>query len=98
MTVTGSADPAAAVELTVIVALILVLSPATVTPEKATPLGAVSLASWLNPVPVIVTAEVGGLRDGGTLADVSPTLLELMGQDQPDEMTGESLIEHSARI
>jgi 2,3-bisphosphoglycerate-independent phosphoglycerate mutase len=52
----------------------------------------------LNPVPVIVTAEVGGLRDGGILADVSPTLLELMGQDQPAEMTGESLIEHAARI
>jgi 2,3-bisphosphoglycerate-independent phosphoglycerate mutase len=52
----------------------------------------------LNPVPVIVTAEVGGLRRAGVLADVTPTLLELMGQDQPDEMTGESLIEHAARI
>jgi 2,3-bisphosphoglycerate-independent phosphoglycerate mutase len=52
----------------------------------------------LNPVPVIVTAEVGGLRRGGILADVAPTLLELMGQDQPDEMTGDSLIEHSPRI
>jgi 2,3-bisphosphoglycerate-independent phosphoglycerate mutase len=52
----------------------------------------------LNPVPVIVTAEVGGLRRGGILADVTPTLLELMGQDQPDEMTGESLIEHTAHI
>jgi 2,3-bisphosphoglycerate-independent phosphoglycerate mutase len=52
----------------------------------------------LNPVPVIVTAEVGGLRSGVILADVSPTLLELMGQDQPDEMTGESLIEHTPRI
>ena len=52
----------------------------------------------LNPVPVIVTAAVGGLRSGGILADVSPTLLELMGQDQPEEMTGESLIEHAARI
>jgi 2,3-bisphosphoglycerate-independent phosphoglycerate mutase len=52
----------------------------------------------LNPVPVIVTAEVGGLRRGGILADVTPTLLELMGEDQPDEMTGESLIEHAPRI
>jgi 2,3-bisphosphoglycerate-independent phosphoglycerate mutase len=52
----------------------------------------------LNPVPVIVTAEVGGLRDGGILADVAPTLLELMGEEQPDEMTGDSLIEHSPRI
>jgi 2,3-bisphosphoglycerate-independent phosphoglycerate mutase len=52
----------------------------------------------LNPVPVIVTAEVGGLRDGGILADVAPTVLELVGQDQPDAMTGSSLIEHVARI
>jgi 2,3-bisphosphoglycerate-independent phosphoglycerate mutase len=52
----------------------------------------------LNPVPVVVTAEVGGLRAGGILADVAPTLLELMGQDQPDAMTGDSLVEHAARI
>jgi 2,3-bisphosphoglycerate-independent phosphoglycerate mutase len=52
----------------------------------------------LNPVPVIVTAEVGGLRDGAILADVAPTILELLGQDQPDEMTGNSLIEHAPRI
>jgi 2,3-bisphosphoglycerate-independent phosphoglycerate mutase len=52
----------------------------------------------LNPVPVIVTAEVGGLREGGILADVTPTLLELLGQDQPDEMSGQSLIENVARI
>jgi 2,3-bisphosphoglycerate-independent phosphoglycerate mutase len=52
----------------------------------------------LNPVPVIVTAEVGGLRDGGILADVAPTILELLGQDQPDQMTGNPLIEHAPRI
>ena len=43
-------------------------------------------------------AEVGGLRRDGILADVPPTLLELMGQDQPEEMTAESLIEHAPRI
>ncbi|MFP4223055.1 MAG: 2,3-bisphosphoglycerate-independent phosphoglycerate mutase [Phycisphaeraceae bacterium] len=32
------------------------------------------------------------LREGGTLADVFPTVLELMGLDQPEEMTGKSLI------
>jgi 2,3-bisphosphoglycerate-independent phosphoglycerate mutase len=52
----------------------------------------------LNPVPVIVTAEVGGLRSGGILADVAPTLLELIGQEQPEAMTGESLIDHAPRI
>jgi 2,3-bisphosphoglycerate-independent phosphoglycerate mutase len=52
----------------------------------------------LNPVPVIVTAEAGGLRGGGTLADVAPTLLELLGQDQPEAMTGSSLIERPAGV
>jgi len=32
------------------------------------------------------------LRDGGRLADIAPTLLELIGLDQPIEMTGRSLI------
>ena len=32
------------------------------------------------------------LRDGGSLCDVAPTLLELMGLDIPQEMTGRSLI------
>jgi 2,3-bisphosphoglycerate-independent phosphoglycerate mutase len=41
---------------------------------------------------VIVTVPGLTLRSGGVLADVAPTLLELMGIDQPAEMTGESLI------
>jgi 2,3-bisphosphoglycerate-independent phosphoglycerate mutase len=32
------------------------------------------------------------LRDGGVLADVAPTVLELLGYQQPVEMTGVSLI------
>ena len=56
------------------------------------PDGSPNTAHSLNPVPVIVTADVPGLRDGGILADVTPTVLELLGQDQPEEMTGESLI------
>ncbi|MGD9109483.1 MAG: 2,3-bisphosphoglycerate-independent phosphoglycerate mutase [Phycisphaerales bacterium] len=32
------------------------------------------------------------LRDGGTLADVGPTLLDMMGLSKPDEMTGQSII------
>jgi 2,3-bisphosphoglycerate-independent phosphoglycerate mutase len=47
---------------------------------------------------VIVTAEVGGLRDTGLLADVAPTLLELLGQDQPEAMTGSSLIERPSGV
>jgi 2,3-bisphosphoglycerate-independent phosphoglycerate mutase len=33
------------------------------------------------------------LRQGGSLADVGPTMLEIMGLPQPEEMTGKSLIE-----
>ena len=32
------------------------------------------------------------LREGGVLADVAPTILELLGIDQPAAMTGRSLI------
>ncbi|MGV3693096.1 MAG: 2,3-bisphosphoglycerate-independent phosphoglycerate mutase, partial [Paracoccus marcusii] len=50
-------------------------------------------AHTLNPVPVIVYGAPGvtGLRDG-RLADLAPTVLALMGLDQPFDMTGESLI------
>ena len=44
-----------------------------------------------NPVPCIVTKEDIRLKDG-CLADVAPTMLELMGIKIPKEMTGESLI------
>ncbi|MEX2195117.1 MAG: 2,3-bisphosphoglycerate-independent phosphoglycerate mutase [Thermoleophilaceae bacterium] len=56
------------------------------------PDGSPNTAHSLNPVPLIVTADVAGLRDGGILADVSPTVLELLGQEQPPEMTGASLL------
>ena len=46
-----------------------------------------------NPVPFIICgAGEFALRDGGCLADVCPTLLDLMHLPQPDEMTGKSLI------
>jgi 2,3-bisphosphoglycerate-independent phosphoglycerate mutase len=44
------------------------------------------------PVPVIVTKEGATLREGGILADLSPTLLDLLGVEQPKEMTGKSLL------
>jgi 2,3-bisphosphoglycerate-independent phosphoglycerate mutase len=55
--------------------------------------GSTNTAHSLNPVPLIVTADVGELRDGGILADVSPTVLALLGEKQPDEMTGQSLLQ-----
>ena len=53
-------------------------------------------AHTLNPVPVAVIGGPDGvtLRDG-RLADVAPTLLELMGVELPPEMTGVSLIKRS---
>lgn len=45
-----------------------------------------------NPVPLIITKEGLKLRDGGVLADIAPTILELLGIEQPCEMTGKSLI------
>jgi 2,3-bisphosphoglycerate-independent phosphoglycerate mutase len=56
------------------------------------PDGSPNTAHSLNPVPLIVTADVPGLRDGGILADVAPTVLELLGVEQPEGMTGESLV------
>ena len=55
------------------------------------PDGSPDTAHSLNPVPVLVTAAVGRLRDGGILADVAPTVLDLMGIEKPPEMTGTSL-------
>ncbi len=51
-------------------------------------------AHTLNPVPVILVGGPDGasLRTG-RLADLAPTVLELMGLSQPPEMTGESLIQ-----
>jgi 2,3-bisphosphoglycerate-independent phosphoglycerate mutase len=58
------------------------------------PDGSPNTAHSLNPVPLIVTAEGLALRDGGILADVAPTALELLGIAQPAAMTGRSLIAH----
>lgn len=46
-----------------------------------------------NPVPLIVVKDGNfKLREGGRLADIAPTLLDMMGIKKPVEMTGESLI------
>ncbi|MFD1773891.1 2,3-bisphosphoglycerate-independent phosphoglycerate mutase [Paenibacillus rhizophilus] len=49
-------------------------------------------AHTTNPVPFILTDENVVLRDHGILADVAPTILDLMGLPQPAEMTGQSMI------
>jgi 2,3-bisphosphoglycerate-independent phosphoglycerate mutase len=55
--------------------------------------GSPNTAHSLNPVPVIVTVPGLTLRDGGILADVAPTILQMLGIEQPDAMTGRSLID-----
>jgi 2,3-bisphosphoglycerate-independent phosphoglycerate mutase len=54
-------------------------------------------AHTLNPVPLVLVEagaerHPGGLSAGGRLADLAPTVLALMGLDQPAEMTGRSLL------
>ena len=51
-------------------------------------------AHTTNPVPFILVNydEAYTLREGGCLADIAPTLIEMMGLKQPVEMTGKSLL------
>ncbi|MFO7617821.1 MAG: 2,3-bisphosphoglycerate-independent phosphoglycerate mutase [Bacteroidales bacterium] len=58
------------------------------------PDGTPNTAHSLNPVPCIVLDDrVARVRDG-ILADVAPTILDLMGMPKPPEMTGTSLVEY----
>jgi 2,3-bisphosphoglycerate-independent phosphoglycerate mutase len=52
-------------------------------------------AHTIGDVPLVVFDERykgRKMREGGTLADIGPTLLEMMGLPKPEEMTGESLL------
>ena len=49
-------------------------------------------AHTLNPVPLLYVGRRASITDGGSLQDVVPTLLTMMGLPQPSEMTGRSLI------
>src|SRR5438309_6079015 len=55
--------------------------------------GSPNTAHSLNPVPLILTVPGLSLRGGGTLADVAPTILKMLGIEQPEAMTGRSLID-----
>ncbi|MDI3328387.1 MAG: 2,3-bisphosphoglycerate-independent phosphoglycerate mutase [Alicyclobacillaceae bacterium] len=54
--------------------------------------GAPCTTHTTNPVPLIVTREGIRLREGGILADIAPTILHLLGLEQPKEMTGRGMI------
>ena len=51
-------------------------------------------AHTTNPVPLIVAGYPCQLKEGGRLADLSPTMLDIMGLEKPAEMDGQSLIVH----
>jgi phosphoglycerate mutase (EC 5.4.2.1) len=58
-------------------------------------------AHTFNPVPAVYISPDGddggqGMRSGGALCDLAPTLLELMELPTPTEMTGESLLTDDA--
>ncbi|QSO49709.1 2,3-bisphosphoglycerate-independent phosphoglycerate mutase [Alicyclobacillus mengziensis] len=56
--------------------------------------GDVCTTHTTNPVPLVVTKPGVKLRDDGVLADLAPTMLDLLGVEQPSEMTGHTLINH----
>ena len=58
--------------------------------------GSPNTAHSTNPVPLIVTRPGLTLREAVILGDVAPTVLQLLGLDQPDALTGRSLIESIA--
>ena len=57
------------------------------------PDGTPNTAHSLNPVPIVVVSDRVKAVHDGILADVAPTVLQLMGVEQPAEMTGKSLVE-----
>ncbi len=55
--------------------------------------GNVVTAHSTNPVPLVnISDKPRELKEGGKLADIAPTMLEMMGVEIPEEMTGESLL------
>ena len=56
--------------------------------------GAVVTAHSTNPVPLVfISNEPRRLREGGVLADLAPTLLDMINLEIPKEMTGKNLLE-----
>ena len=54
--------------------------------------GTPNTAHSLNPVPIIAVTDQYKLVENGVLADVAPTVLQLMGLPKPDAMTGKGLL------
>ena len=60
--------------------------------QMAEPDGSPMTAHTTNPVPFILCGAGSELRSGGRLADIAPTILDVMGLACPEEMDGKSLI------
>jgi len=60
--------------------------------ELEQPDGSPFTAHTTNPVPFILCGAGSELRQGGKLADIAPTILDVMGLACPEEMTGKTLI------
>ncbi|MGI6498658.1 MAG: 2,3-bisphosphoglycerate-independent phosphoglycerate mutase [Oscillospiraceae bacterium] len=54
--------------------------------------GAPHTAHTTNPVPFLISGSSAHLREGGRLSDIVPTILDLMGLEKPEQMTGKTLI------
>ena len=54
--------------------------------------GQAHTAHTTNPVPLLFMGRDAGMTDGGSLRDIAPTMLYLLGLPQPEEMTGRTLI------
>ena len=54
--------------------------------------GKINTAHTTNPVPFVVCCDGTELNDGGRLADIAPTILDIMNIEKPAAMTGNSLI------
>ena len=54
--------------------------------------GSANTSHTVNPVPIIIVNSNSNKINNGILADIAPTVLNIMGIQKPDEMTGKSLI------
>ena len=54
--------------------------------------GKIFTAHTTNPVPLCIIGHNCKLKSAGKLADIAPTILEILNLKKPSDMTGESLI------
>jgi 2,3-bisphosphoglycerate-independent phosphoglycerate mutase len=60
--------------------------------------GQAHTAHTSNPVPLIYVGRNARMSDAGSLSDLAPTMIELMGLEQPPEMSGTSLVDFNMDV